>query len=625
MVVGRWQFLLPALILALGLGACSNDPKPQAPAATATAPPATMTPKPQLSACPEDVGQEICDFAAAAEGWAQAGDVQKLIAGGPLDTGEARAGLGKLLDSQLPATADAPRKLRSIACPVGRKADAPAPDCSAKFALVFATVTERTPPTDGKGLVVLGYDRSAVGFQLYGFDAPLPGWQLALIAGPMTSGETLPGTTQTGLGFRIYPVEVLPPGQQPVPTPGTGETIGGLAVKELAFGAPTSLPGGVVVYLGPAPWASDSFAVLLWRLYLGPDGTIRRDDLFANAKAQLGDLAIVGWAGDETMGQMVAVACQAGRCRGTGVGGWAGDFDVYRTTDGGISWAPFGSVPAMAFPMAVTAEGTLFGHFLGRDDNERPQYDFFRLPSGEKVTPPAPNTEPRVVPGLGLVWEPTSMDRKFGAEPSYDAFGKVIDAAAIGPNLEARLTARAGGQLYGAWTYVLDRPADPHPASVYFGRADAAGKPLALFRLGPAVPVASWLGPFLAGPGLVISNGEVEVSAGSPRPFDVPAVLIDLATGTVSPLREFDQFMNANQQPIVRGTVVAKVARVVTGGDCLNVRESASSSAPAIACYHDGVLLFERGEAVTVGGASWVPVTTPAGKEGWASAQFLER
>lgn len=621
-LIGRLNFLL-VLLAAVGLLAgCSDDSK--RPAATATAE-ATATPapaKPQLNVCPEGVGQGVCDFAAAAEGRAQRGDIPSLIGGGPFDTAATRADLESLIERQLPATPEQPRKLKSIACPVLRKEDAPRPDCSSRFALVLATVDERDPLIDGKGLLVMGYNITAAGPQLYGYGIPEPTWQLALLAGPMTGGEELPATTGLGLGFRIYPVEVLPPGATPAtPTPG-GEQVGGVQVRELTIGAPTSLPDDLVVYIAPSPWAADSFAVLLWRVYRGANGEIRRDDLFANAQAQVGPVAIVAWAGDARMGEIVFVACAAGKCRATGVGGWAGEFDAYRSTDGGITWARFGNVPAMAFPMAVTPDGTVFGHFLGRDAEERPLYRFVRLPSGETITPPAANTEPRIVPGFGLIWEPTYRERGFGVEPVYDAAGKVIPNVQPGERFEAHLIGALGGATYGGWEYVPDRPADPHERLQYLGSLDASGKPAALFTPGDA-RIATWNGPYLAGAGLLIGNAEMVVS--TRELFDVPVVLIDLSRGVAQPLRELDAGLTAMQQPVVKAAVVGRVARVHTVAGCLDVRARPSVSAPVEACYPAGVLLRERGEPTIAEGESWLPVTTPDGREGWAPLSGLER
>lgn len=622
-LIGRLNFVF-ALLAAIGLMAgCSDNSKNSAPTATAEATATPAPAKPQLNKCPVGVDQGVCDYAAAAEGWVQRADIQSLIGGGPFDTAATRADLESLVERQLPATPEQPRKLKTIACPVVRKEDAPRPDCSSRFALVLATVNERDPLIDGKGLLVMGYNITAAGPQLYGYGIPEQTWQLALLAGPMTGGEELPGTNGSGLGFRIYPVEVLPPGATPAtPTPG-GEQVGGVEVRALTIGSPASLPDDLVVYIAPSPWAADSFPVLLWRVYRGANGEIRRDDLFANAQAQVGPVAIVAWAGDERMGEIVFVACGEGKCRGTGVGGWAGEFDAYRSTDGGMTWARFGAVPAMAFPMAVTPEGTIFGHFLGRDAGERPLYRFFELPSGETVTAPAANTEPRIVPGFGLTWEPTYRERGFGVEPVYDDAGKVIPNVQPGERFEARLIGALGGATYGRWEYVPDRPADPHERLQYLGWLDASGKPIALFTPGDSARIATWNGPYLAGSGLLVANAEMVVS--TRELFDVPVVLIDLARGVAQPLRELDAGLTAMQQPVVKATVLGRVARVHTVAGCLEVRGSPSVSAPVEACYQVGVLLSERGAAVIAEGESWLPVTTPDRREGWAPLSGLER
>jgi hypothetical protein len=220
-----------------------------------------------------------------------------------------------------------------------------------------------------------------------------------------------------------------------------------------------------------------------------------------------------------------------------------------------------------------------------------------------------------------LVWEPTYEDRGFGAKPVYDAAGKVIANVQPDEHLQAHLAGRLGGATYARWDYVPDRPADPHERRGYWGQVDGSGKAIALLTGGR---VAGWNGPYLAGRGLLLGNAEMATSARS-GPFDVPAVLIDVATGVASPLRELDGGLAENQQPVVRGAVIGRAARVSTGGDCLNVRESAAQTAASLACYRDGVLLWERGELRIEGGISWLPVTTPDGREGWASVEFVER
>ena len=412
------------------------------------------------------------------------------------------------------------------------------------------------------------------------------------------------------------------PGQTPSPAPGSDEVIQGIPVNPLRIGAETDLPNDLVVYLAPARWATDSGPSLLLREYRAGDGTVRRDDLFANATGQLGPLAIVGWAGDETMQRIIAVACQEGRCRGTGVGGWAGEFDVVQSLDGGITWSFDGRVPAMAFPMGVTFERAIFGQFLSRDDNGLPSYRFFLHPEGSEVIPPGPNTEPRTVPGFGIIWEPVYNDRTIGAEPSFDATGMVIPASVIG-SLQARLVARSGnGGLFASWSYTPDRPADPHPPTNYIGRVDPSGQISAIFSNEVVVP---WLGPFAINHRYLIANAEVKPPSDSQSLFDVPAVLIDLATGFVAPLRELNTGLEPGFQPLVRAAVPGRVARIVNSETCLNVREAPTMSSPTLGCFPDGVLLAERGESTTAEAITWIAVSTPSGKPGWASTEFLER
>jgi NarL family two-component system response regulator LiaR len=42
-------------------------------------------------------------------------------------------------------------------------------------------------------------------------------------------------------------------------------------------------------------------------------------------------------------------------------------------------------------------------------------------------------------------------------------------------------------------------------------------------------------------------------------------------------------------------------------------------------CYVDGVLLRDLGDTTEADGVTWLKVATPDGREGWASAEFLER
>jgi hypothetical protein len=67
------------------------------------------------------------------------------------------------------------------------------------------------------------------------------------------------------------------------------------------------------------------------------------------------------------------------------------------------------------------------------------------------------------------------------------------------------------------------------------------------------------------------------------------------------------------------------VVRVTNAGDCLNVREAASTGAQTLGCFKDGVLLKDRAKTEQSGGITWWAVARPDGREGWASSEFLSR
>jgi hypothetical protein len=78
--------------------------------------------------------------------------------------------------------------------------------------------------------------------------------------------------------------------------------------------------------------------------------------------------------------------------------------------------------------------------------------------------------------------------------------------------------------------------------------------------------------------------------------------------------------------PFVPPTPVLQYARIVnTEGDCLNIRAQPGPSGQVLACEAEGVMLEDLLEGVYLGGITWERVRTPAGIEGWASEQYLER
>ncbi|MGE3075249.1 MAG: SH3 domain-containing protein [Dehalococcoidia bacterium] len=102
----------------------------------------------------------------------------------------------------------------------------------------------------------------------------------------------------------------------------------------------------------------------------------------------------------------------------------------------------------------------------------------------------------------------------------------------------------------------------------------------------------------------------------------IPAI-IDFGTGVVTPIAEFvDQIGAKAGGPIPLFVQLGGFAIVKTGGDCLNIRETPALSGTILGCYADRVILAMGGAEPS---GTWLPVLTPDGQQGWASAEFLEQ
>ncbi|MGE5594959.1 MAG: SH3 domain-containing protein [Hyphomicrobiales bacterium] len=133
------------------------------------------------------------------------------------------------------------------------------------------------------------------------------------------------------------------------------------------------------------------------------------------------------------------------------------------------------------------------------------------------------------------------------------------------------------------------------------------------------VTVADWISPTLA-------IGRVNYPQ-DPRDNSLFAglpSLIDFERGTVAPIAEFLPELAAKAGgPVPVAVELGTFLRVSGAGDCLNVRAEPGTDAAVLGCYADRVLLGDRGESREAGGIAWRAVTTPDGREGWASSEFL--
>lgn len=194
-----------------------------------------------------------------------------------------------------------------------------------------------------------------------------------------------------------------------------------------------------------------------------------------------------------------------------------------------------------------------------------------------------------------------------------DSNGNVLLAPDLDP--DARMTAAAslpGNQWVVSWTQLNSSQTPGQYVGIF--RADGS-----IERYWVQEPTLRF--NVIRDHEFVFANISMSDPAG--QTYMTPA-LWKLISGGVRPIEHafFEQNLGRNR---FVAFMSGPHLRVANTGDCLNVREQPGTSAPVIACYHDGVLLRDRGESREADGATWLAVATPDGRPGWASAEFLER
>jgi len=139
---------------------------------------------------------------------------------------------------------------------------------------------------------------------------------------------------------------------------------------------------------------------------------------------------------------------------------------------------------------------------------------------------------------------------------------------------------------------------------------------------GDTVPAPPTPGPYAAGQPMCVVFRPVssEEQAGE---ADQPAICGGIGF-------DFERGIFLPTPPVVTPAPVTvqleRFVRVVnTEGTCLNIRAEPGSAGQVLACEADGVMLRDLGLTAEAEGVMWLRVLTPAGIEGWASTQYLER
>jgi hypothetical protein len=369
----------------------------------------------------------------------------------------------------------------------------------------------------------------------------------------------------------------------------------------LTFGNDASFPDDVALVVETGCWQCDGGPTGLVRVYRDRTGSLRIDRLFD------GIANFLSFEASPDGSRLSANVCVSGTCNGFSEPVEPPVMETAISDDGGITWS---RVPVKGVSLLLRDRTVV--RTLPFDRAQSGRYAVY--PSGaEIVRPPlsAPTTEPFALSASELRWlsaDSRALVREDGSV-SYIldqdgaaglAKGARIERALLFDDATLFLSIAPAEGTDGDRYLALTAPNDWRIRSLVLQR----------FSLGGAL-----------NPSTLIGN----VTLPAPSYAFLPA-LVDIETDSIRPIR--DPFGTEAAFKGGRNLVLALArgpfARVVSPGDCLNIRGDATLDAPVLACAADGVLLQDTRADRAAGGRSWRRVVTPAGIEGWADVKFLE-
>jgi hypothetical protein len=406
------------------------------------------------------------------------------------------------------------------------------------------------------------------------------------------------------------------------PTSVVAETLFGLPVKQLKLVAPAPLPDAVVLYIESGCWGCDGPVNALQRVYRGPDGIVRTDDLFrldgasVAAGKYISSLAPTAGGNDFLM-----TVCEGPYCGGVGEQAPGAMVSIRHSVDGGIAWVTESTFAGGAVMLANrglatggTGSGLMYVLIGGAG------FRLVNYPGGGTdgielrgmASPAAAIFAPANGPPLLRDADGVRFYRLDGSPANAPAY----DFSALSPQVVVQWLAFPPNGAGPVVTFELGE----RLVSAAVKNAASGARFTELFvwpASKPAVYGVYGVEGFI--------DGHTWVAAIGTGSGNVPAI-IDFGAGTISPIAELLSRGEAGDRMLVRAVKTGPFARVTGAGagDCLNVRESPALTAPSFACYADGVLLSELGQRTNADGQEWTLVGTPAGRQGWASTVFLE-
>jgi len=392
----------------------------------------------------------------------------------------------------------------------------------------------------------------------------------------------------------------------PTPTPSvtpaaeSPRVIDGVAVVPLQVSEEVELPDNVALIIETGCTQCDGPTTGFARVYRETSGRLRVDTLFTaheNTYADPGRFITSFALDSDASGIVVGLCSTPEKCAWLNGAAPDAQTTLLRSLDGGVTWSELGVLEGDHRVVGISERGVVLTGPLGA-----PEQRYWLFPTGEPSTPPIHDgwrifslPDGRflwlVDEGRRLVFD--NGQELFAAPPAPDGADVWIDSVRLDP---------AGQRFAVVWEWVNSptRNPDKYFLSIVSGEGDL----IEVFSAEHAIRVGGWLSPTM-----VVGNVD----------WCCPT-LFDLEAGRIRSLR-----LPRSGRDYVQAVVYGPFARVVGTGSCVNVRVGPGVAAGVVACAADGVLLRDTGEAREVDGGAWLRVVTPAGTEGWASAEYLER
>lgn len=618
-------------LAAIVLAGCSGGSK-RAPANTTTQPAGEASSLPDGTAFPaatatpmNSVGSgpapckafpEICLFAQRVEAWVRQTDVLAIVKGSAWDNQAGRARVESVLQAARNAPGAGAPALIGVGCPFGPTMFE---GCGEAFSLAFSTLPEGHRIPEPEGMFVLGFDRGSGNPRLSEVTSVSERqFREAIVTGSLVQALGLSGKPETRAQFFA------------LQTPATDATILGVPVRDWQVVSPADLPLGVALFIERGCWGCEGPPTRVDRVYRGSDGQYRIEKVFPPAGVSE---AIRSFATRLDTQEIIATTCFDGNCGGVGESTPGVKSNVYRSTDGGISWKKERTLGGYA-----AARMSVGGWLLDRSVYDAVGGGWQRsvewYAGGTKLGMPV-GEHAALFTSLSFLpaWraDPTAPFVLSDGTPWFSS--PLGDQASIiyGVNPIAAL---GDGRLVASWYH-----GGGGESRQYLGVFDAtnpSSSRLEAVHRAPRPGLDVMFGPFLgANPAfgnatLVPADVGVPSTAGNANFFGNIPVAIDIGAGTITPLTLFGPMFGNGYggRNIVVGAITGLgLARIKTGGECLNVRVDPNASSMSLGCFKDGVLLrIGKGAPLEWDSTTWVPVVLPSDLvAGWAAAEYLER